>query len=807
MGARAIFAATILTGLLAAAPAGAAIITVNTTTDELTSGAGCSLREAIATVDGTGDGDCGAAGSSGNTIVLGANRYPLTLEFFLFLGGPPAGCISTSLTRPTDNSWGELSVSGAVQNLTIEGAGPGRTVIDACKLGDRALEIMPGASVTLKDLTITNGNAQDGTNGSIGVDDGSEGGPANPGAGGGAILNEGNLTLSDTAVTDSHAGDGGNGGEGGPLGGSGGLGGNGGSGGGIASTGILTLRDTTISGNSAGNGGVGGTAIIGSTANSQSGNGGSGNSGGNGGGGGGIANEVGTATIDNSTITANSTGAGGAGTSGQNSASGKGNGGNGGDGGSAGNGAGIASAGSMLVSASLQATNDTIEGNIAGNGARAGNPGSGADDLFQDGHGGNGGNGGYGGGLVNLFRSTAQLVNLTIAENSGGTGASGGSASATFPAGANGSNGHGGGIYASSSPPTLQNTILYENQTGGDCRGTITDGGHNLVFSPPQLGGVVPDPCDLIGFSAGDPKLAGLADNGGPTQTMRLQPGSAAIDQVPATGADCPATDQRGVARPQPPGGKCDIGAYEFAPPVCQPVAVTTHAGAAVPVTLRCADPAGVTVTYNTAISPSHGTLSGLDTAGGKVTYTPESGFSGADTFTYLATSINGTATPATATITVTPPGTPGGVGGPPAAKVRPVITNARMTNRRFRIARGATAVIARRVPLGSAFVFRFSTAARLRIALSRLLPGRRVGRRCVAPTRALARAGAKSCTRFLASGTLTRRLEPAGADSVAFTGRVGTRALATGAYQASLQATNSVGSSKPATLAFTIVR
>ena len=610
------FVAAVLVGLLAAVPAGAAMITVNTTKDELTPGAGCSLREAIATVDGNGDGDCGMAGSSGNTIVLGANTYPLTLEHFLFIGGPPSGCISTDLPRPTDNSWGELSVSGTVQNLTIEGAGPGQTVIDACKLGDRALQIMPGASVTLKDLTITNGHAQDGTNGGAGVDDGSEGAAGNPGAGGGAILNQGNLTLTDTAVTDSHAGDGGNGGGGGPLGGSGGLGGAGGSGGGIASTGTLKLTDTTISANSAGNGGAAGPATQGSTANMQSGNGGSGNSGGNGGGGGGIANGIGSLTVNASTITQNTSGAGGAGTPGQSSAPTQGNGGSGGDGGSGGNGAGIASSGSMLMNASFQATNDTIEGNVAGNGGSAGNPGAGASDIFQDGHGGNGGNGGYGGGLVNLFHSSAQLVNLTIAENAGGTGGSGGSASASFPAGTAGSNGHGAGVYAGSSLPTLVNTILYENQTGGDCRGTITDGGHNLVFSLPQLGGIVPDPCNLSGFSTGDPKLAALADNGGPTQTMRLQPGSAAIDQVPATGANCPATDQRGVARPG--GTRCDIGAYEVAPPTATtgPASQISMHGATISVTV-IANAADATVQFQYGTSTSYGSSTMQQTASG----------------------------------------------------------------------------------------------------------------------------------------------------------------------------------------------
>jgi hypothetical protein len=46
---------------------------------------------------------------------------------------------------------------------------------------------------------------------------------------------------------------------------------------------------------------------------------------------------------------------------------------------------------------------------------------------------------------------------------------------------------------------------------------------------------------------------------------MALAAGSAAIDQVPATGGGCPATDQRGVKRPQ--GSACDIGAFEFAVP------------------------------------------------------------------------------------------------------------------------------------------------------------------------------------------------------------------------------------------------
>jgi hypothetical protein len=55
--------------------------------------------------------------------------------------------------------------------------------------------------------------------------------------------------------------------------------------------------------------------------------------------------------------------------------------------------------------------------------------------------------------------------------------------------------------------------------------------------------------------------LGPLQDNGGPTFTQALLPGSPAIDAIPLV--DCTLTeDQRGVARPN--GNGCDIGAYEL---------------------------------------------------------------------------------------------------------------------------------------------------------------------------------------------------------------------------------------------------
>ena len=58
-----------------------------------------------------------------------------------------------------------------------------------------------------------------------------------------------------------------------------------------------------------------------------------------------------------------------------------------------------------------------------------------------------------------------------------------------------------------------------------------------------------------------------LADNGGPTQTMALLPGSPAIDA--GSNALIPSgvtTDQRGYARIN--NGTVDIGAYEYVNPL-----------------------------------------------------------------------------------------------------------------------------------------------------------------------------------------------------------------------------------------------
>ncbi len=123
-----------------------------------------------------------------------------------------------------------------------------------------------------------------------------------------------------------------------------------------------------------------------------------------------------------------------------------------------------------------------------------------------------------GGGLYSRSGGVT-LINTTLSDNSA-------------------PNNKGGGIY-SNNAITTSNSIVAGN-TGGDIQGSVASSSSG----------------NIIGV---DPKLDALADNGGPTWTMLPQSGSPVIDAIACTNA--PATDQRGVPRPQ--GVQCDIGAVE----------------------------------------------------------------------------------------------------------------------------------------------------------------------------------------------------------------------------------------------------
>ncbi len=157
-----------------------------------------------------------------------------------------------------------------------------------------------------------------------------------------------------------------------------------------------------------------------------------------------------------------------------------------------------------------------------------------------------------GGGISNTIAGSLIISNSTLTANVGGGG--------------------GGGVYNTApAVATMSNSILAGN-TGGlsfggpDCLGgPITSVGYNLVGIVSCV--FMAAPTDLTGSSAFplDAKVGPLADNGGPTPTHALLPGSPAIDS--GSNAICPPSDQRGRFRPVDGDGNgtvvCDRGAVE----------------------------------------------------------------------------------------------------------------------------------------------------------------------------------------------------------------------------------------------------
>ncbi len=164
------------------------------------------------------------------------------------------------------------------------------------------------------------------------------------------------------------------------------------------------------------------------------------------------------------------------------------------------------------------------------------------------------------------------VINSTIAHNTSkeGQGAIGGNSSVTLVNSAVVSNRSEtapaaavGGV-----PLTVRNSVFADNR---DATGI-----HSCASAGPltSFGGNVSDDA-TCGTGATDkpnvnPLLGTLALHGGTTQVYDLLAGSPAIDAA----SQCPALDQRGVARPQ--GAACDSGPYELVP---NPAPLDTEVG------------------------------------------------------------------------------------------------------------------------------------------------------------------------------------------------------------------------------------
>lgn len=186
------------------------------------------------------------------------------------------------------------------------------------------------------------------------------------------------------------------------------------------------------------------------------------------------------------------------------------------------------------------------------------------------------------GGAITAFGGTLSISNSTFASNAAGVGgalyvsnSNPTVTNSTFSA--NTAASAGGAVFVSLGTSTFQNCTFSNNASPlGTFWGTASLTNSVLVDSASPAGvacalggtGNVQWPTTTTrcgaGFRFGNPVLGALASNGGPTQTMALGAGSAAIDT--AIGA-CPAQDQRHVARPRDGDGNgsflCDVGAFE----------------------------------------------------------------------------------------------------------------------------------------------------------------------------------------------------------------------------------------------------
>ncbi|MEW6156636.1 MAG: LamG domain-containing protein [Verrucomicrobiota bacterium] len=198
---------------------------------------------------------------------------------------------------------------------------------------------------------------------------------------------------------------------------------------------------------------------------------------------------------------------------------------------------------------------------IAGQGGQGGPGGDGGPRAYgqRGGVGGAGGNA-LGGGFY-LDTCMGEVSFCTVASNltvpggggpGGRTGFNGAGIHYPAPPGPAGTN-NGAGLHIVSGAMFLRNSILAQHLTNNNFAGRILDGGHNISSDTSWPLTQTTSRTNL------DAKLGPLAPVGGSNPVMALLPGSPAVDSgSPET---FPATDQRGVPRPQ--GPRADIGAFE----------------------------------------------------------------------------------------------------------------------------------------------------------------------------------------------------------------------------------------------------
>ncbi len=551
----------------------------------------CTLAAAVGYADGALEPGCAGGTATGTTTIdLPPSATPYAVTATLTL---TANTILQGTELTPNNGWG--SSFPIPSGATISGGG-----------AVRVISVARGATVMIEDLTITGGAAGDPATGC-----GAAGCPTENGNSGGAIANAGTLTLQYVDVIGSTAGAG-------PSpetssstctsdcpAAAGASAGGGGDGGGIYNDGTMYVAYSTISHNTAGNGGDGtaGTSASGG-ATSRGQNGGDGGSGGDGGG---IFNDTaGTLELVGSTVSDDQAGNGGNAGAGSAADAIGDAGGNAGQPGSGGAGGGIANAGHLTVAYSTLGADD-VSG-VGGNAATGGSGDSGAAGSASSPQSGGGGDGG---GLAELAEGQIEdaQVLLTIVRDTitGDVASAGGTGSAV--------GGSGGGIALDGTPenpgPFLLGELTIAGNTAAAGAGGIFSDGNGVQEQNSIVASNLPTNCganvtatgasmtggDIVfgdgtcPGTAGDPELLPLADNGGPTETMAVGPGSAAsraaescttlpFPQVPSdiygwdlNQSEYPflGSDQRlvGLIGTQATNAPCDAGAFQRTIPAC----------------------------------------------------------------------------------------------------------------------------------------------------------------------------------------------------------------------------------------------
>jgi hypothetical protein len=568
-----------------------ATMTVNTAADNISADDSLSLREALALANGTLD--FGALSSQEQAKVTQVGGLLSTINF-----DSTANISKITLSTVGDSRVGPSAFLVPGQVVINGPSGNSGITLSAAGTKMRLFDVTGSGSLTLQNLTLSGGTAQGFAGGNA-----SGGGAGGGSAGlGGAIFNQGTLMILDSTLTGNTA----QGGAGGSY--QSGLGNNqnGAGGGGLAAAGGIPSSSGGAGGGP--NGGKGGyPSIFGGRVQPATGGFG-------GGGGGGLGYiQISTTRVPSQPGAAGNFGGGGGGGGFVPASGGKGGFGGGGGGGYGGSqygggtggakplaaagGGGAGMGGALFNEAgTVVITNSTFTGNTTSGGAGGTGPAGPPGSTFN----GTAGKG-LGGGLFN-HNGMITVTNSTFSAN---TAADGGRD--VFNLGDSNGNTTPTGTTATA---TINNSILGQSDTTGqDFTGTTngstgansTSGTNNLIRTQSGFAG---------SFSTDDPglALAGLASNGGPTQTMALATGSKAIDA--GSNAAIPAgvtTDQRGLGHPRILNGTVDIGAFES---TVNPVIVLSPTTASV---------YGQVVTFTATVSaPAPGGL----TPTGSVTFT-----------------------------------------------------------------------------------------------------------------------------------------------------------------------------------------